>query len=146
MPLDYGSRSISAGNNTPFIPLVTDNPSFKVAIIPVDGRNEEKPNPLDGSEQILAIKIGDTIKGDILNGNSKKTSRVIGKVLEIQRSNGAISAYKVLNQRGDDVLVDPSTAVKIELHGDTNMSNVNTNAVSESNNYIMLYEEWKSKR
>ena len=44
MPLDYGSRNLVAGNNSPYIPLVTDNPAFKVAIIPVDGRFEEKPN------------------------------------------------------------------------------------------------------
>jgi hypothetical protein len=142
MPLDYGSRNLISGNNTPFIPLVTDNPSFKVAIIPVDGRFEEKPNPKDGSKGILAIKIGDTVRGEVLSDLKKSGKRVIGKVLQIQQRGGEIAAYKVLDQRGDDVLVDPTTAVKIDLHTDSDAGNVNTNPVVESRN-VLLYEEWK---
>lgn len=144
MPLDYGSRNLISGNNTPFIPLVTDNPAFKVAIIPVDGRFEEKPNPKDGSKEILAIKIGDTIRGEVLSNLKKSGKRVIGKVLQIQQNNGEISAYKVLDQRGDDVLVDPTTVTKIDLHSDSDSGNVNTNPVIESK-HVMLYEEWKAQ-
>ena len=142
MPLDYGSRNLVSGNNSPYIPLVTDNPAFKVAIIPVDGRFEEKPNAKDGTEEIESIKIGDTIRGEISSQTNKRGKRVLGHVIQIEQENNNITAYKVITRDGENCFIDPSTATKIDVRPDSGLGGYNPNPVVESRN-VLLYEEWK---
>jgi hypothetical protein len=144
MPLDYGSRNLVAGNNSPYIPLVTDNPAFKVAIIPVDGRFEEKPNAKDDRRQQEEIKIGDTIRGEILSGTAKKGKLVLGKVLQVERAGGEITSYKIITQRGKELEVDPTSAYRLDIHATSNNGDVNTNPPTMfRESRVMLFEEWK---
>ena len=49
MPLNPNSRNITAGGSSPYIPLITNNPSFQVAIIPLNVSMEQKPIQNDDS-------------------------------------------------------------------------------------------------
>lgn len=142
MPLDGARRHIATGSQSPAIPLITNNPVFQVGIIPLDGRMEQKPNQKDDTAQQLSIKIGDTIRGEEVSQTRKKGAAVIGKVLQVQLEDGAVSAYKIITQRGKEVFVDPSTSTKIKLHGDFVLPTVpNTNGAMEHR--VVLFEEWK---
>jgi len=144
MPLDYGSRNLVAGNNSPYIPLVTDNPAFKVAIIPVDGRFEEKPNAKVDRKKQEEIKIGDTVRGEVLSGTEKKGKQVLGKVLQIKMNGGEITSYKIISQRGKEMEIDPTSAYRLDIHVTGNKGDVNTNPSSMfRESRVMLFEEWK---
>jgi hypothetical protein len=140
MPLDATSRSISAGSQSPYIPLITNNPAFQVEIVPLDGRMEQKPNQRDDTKQQLSIKIGDTIRGEEVSETRKKGRAVLGRVLQIEMEDGAVAAYKIITQRGKEVFVDPSTSTKIKIHGEALPGAPNTNAAMEHR--ILLFEEW----
>ena len=142
MPIDYGSRNIIAGGSSPYIPLITNNPAFQVEIIPLDGRLEQKPNQKNDTQQQLAIKIGDTIRGEVTSNTRKVGEKVLGRVLQIQQEDGEIVGYKVITKRGKEVMVDPTTTTKIQVHGESLPGSPNTNANFESR--VMLFEEWKA--
>jgi hypothetical protein len=149
MPLDYTSRTISAGGSSPYIPLITNNPAFQVKIVPLDGRMEQKPNQKDDGQQQKAIQVGDSIRGEELSREEKSGERVMGKVLAIEVENGAITSYKVITSRGKEVLVDPSTAVKIDLHGEDPEPTSAPQTQLEKyypKESVKLYEEWRFDR
>lgn len=132
MPVTFSGRSINTGNLSPMIPIVANNPAFTVKIIPVDGRFEQKPNQKQDAQQQLAIKIGDYIRGEELSKTRKDGRLVAGKVLQVLKNNQDIYAYKILDSKGKEVLVDPSTAGK---EGDQSI-------VGANESYVLTYESW----
>ena len=114
MPITISNRNVGSGNGSLMTPILANNPAFKVEILPVDGRLEQKPFAKDGSREIEAVKVGDAVQGQIVN--SKDT--VKGKVLQINRQNGEIVSYKVLDKDGEDVLLDPTTVTRYSDHGE----------------------------
>jgi len=113
MPITISNRNVGSGNGSLLTPILANNPAFKVQILPVDGRFEQKPGGKDGSAQIDAIKVGQAVRGQILS--SKKS--VKGKVLQINRQNGQIVSFKVLDKDGKEELLDPTTTVKFAEAG-----------------------------
>lgn len=146
MPLNPNSRNITAGGSSPYIPLITNNPAFQVAIVPLNGAMEQKPNQKDDSGQQAAIKVGNTIRGNEVRTGEDEGSRCIGKVIAIIEEDGNIVGYKILGQNGKEVVIDPTTAVKVQLNGD-DPAPVSAQQ-TQLENYtpsqkILLYEEWK---
>lgn len=113
MPINISNRSVGSGNGSLMTPLLANNPAFKVEILPVDGRLEQQPSSKDGTTQIEAIRVGQAVRGQILS--SKK--HVKGKVLQINRENGEVVSFKVLDSDGNEVLVDPTTTLRYDEHG-----------------------------
>jgi hypothetical protein len=143
MPVAISNRNIGSGNGSLMVPIVANNPAFKVEILPVDGRLEQKPFAKDGSSTINAIKIGDGVRGDVVN--SKET--VEGKVLQINRQNGEIVSYKVLTADGDEVLLDPTTTDKYIEHGEeveagAGIEVSNTGPRFEESHKVLGYDKW----
>jgi hypothetical protein len=144
MPITISNRNVGSGNGSLMTPLVANNPAFKVQILPVDGRLEQKPFAKNGSEEINAIKVGNSVRGDVVN--SEKS--VKGKVLQINRQNGEVVSYKVLTDEGEEVLIDPTSAVKYIEHGEeveaTGGIDVNKAVPKISNESlrVMSYENW----
>ena len=144
MPITISNRNVGSGNGSLMIPLVQNNPAFSVALLPVDGRLEQKPGAKDGSAEINAIKVGDAVKGNILN--SKKS--VEGKVLQIIRANSEVTSYKVLTKSGEEVMIDPTTAEKFADHGESEDivggvdANKFPNGVSNESSQVLSYNNW----
>ena len=142
MPITISNRNVGSGNGQLFVPLVANNPAFKVEIIPVDGRLEQKPFAKDDSGAINAIKVGQTIRGKIVNSDKKVT----GKVLQIQQENGQITAYKVLT-KGKEVLVDPTSATKSPEHGEDfeTVGGIDANQLTNgvpNESHVLSYSSW----
>ena len=149
MPLDYSNRTISAGGASPYIPLITNNPAFQVKITPLDGRMEQKPNQKSDRAQQEAIKIGDTVRGEELSGTRKSGKRHIGRVIAIDTEDGAITSYKIINTKGDDIFLDPTTTVKMDVHGEDPLAPSAPQTQLENyspENGVMLYEDWKNSQ
>jgi len=146
MPLDYTSRNMSAGGASPYIPMITNNPAFQVEIIPMDGRLEQKPGQAKNNNDANTIGVGDTIRGETLSGTSKKGEKVIGKIVAVETDNNTVTGYKILDKSGKEVVVDPSTATKMELNGEDPLPSAQQVQLENytPQNYILLYEEWKS--
>ena len=147
MPLDYTSRNIVAGGASPYIPLITNNPAFQVKITPLDGRLEQKPNQAKDTAAENKIKIGDTVRGEEVSQTKKRGERAIGRVIAIEMEDGVITGYKVINQKGDDMMLDPTTTIKMDLHGEDPIPSTAPQTQLESylpGNSVMLYEEWKT--
>ena len=145
MPLNPNSRNITAGGSSPYIPLITNNPAFQVAIVPLNGAMEQKPNQKDDSGQQAAIAVGNTIRGNEVRTGEDEGNRCIGKVIAIIEDGGSITGYKILGQNGKEVIIDPSTAVKVQLNGDdpAPMSAPQTQLENYTpSQKILLYEEW----
>lgn len=117
MPITLTGRNINTGNLSPMMPIVNDNPAFKVAIIPVDGRMEQKPGAKPDSAQQASIKIGDYIAGETVRDGREKGRKVAGKVLNVLKNGQDIYAYKILDADGEEVLVDPTTVAKENKNG-----------------------------
>jgi|GEM_PF-1676913 hypothetical protein len=134
MPITFAGRSISTGNLSPMIPIVTNNPAFKVAILPVDGRYEEKAGlqKSDNKEQ-AAVKIGDHIAGEVVSDTKKKGKKVAGKVLQVLKNNQDIYAYRILDTEGDEVEVDPTTVI---------IQDPNSHQGDANESYVLTYENW----
>ena len=146
MPLDPGSRTITAGGASPYIPLITNNPAFQVKIVPLDGGLEQKPNQKDDRSNQEAVKIGDVIRGEEVSGTKKRGKGVLGRVLQVDMNGGEIVSYKVITQRGKQVLVDPTTATKIDLNGED--PEPSSGPQTQLEGYeptakVLLYEQWK---
>jgi len=145
MPIAISNRSISNGNGSLMVPLVANNPAFKVEILPVDGRLEQKPFAKDGSNEVNAIKVGNQVRGHIVNGGDE----VKGRVLQINRQNGQVVSYKVLTTGGEEVLLDPSTTDKFIGHGEEvdviggiDVNDLPTNGVPNESHRVMSYSSW----
>lgn len=117
MPLTLTGRSINTGNLSPMIPIVSDNPAFKVAIVPVDGRMEQKPNAKSDSAQQAAIKIGDYISGETVRDSRESGAKVAGKVLQVLMNAQEVYAYKILDADNQEVLVDPTSVTREDKNG-----------------------------
>jgi len=149
MPLQPGSRNVTAGGSSPYIPLITNNPAFKVAIVPMSGNLEEKPRQKDGSTQIEAIKIGDIVRGEELSRTKKRGKQLLGRVLQVNMENKQIVSFKIMTQRGKDAFLDPTTVTKIEVNGDDPlpMSAPQTQLEGyEPQEKVLLYEQWMYTR
>ena len=133
MPITLTGRSINTGNLSPMVPIVANNPAFKVAIVPIDGRYEEKAGlqKSDRAEQD-AVKIGDYIAGEVASDTKKRGKKVAGKFLQVLKNNQDIYGYKILDGTGNEVVVDPTTAVKQDHNGQA--------GANES--YVLTYESW----
>lgn len=145
MPLEPGSRNIVAGGASPYIPLVTNNPAFQVEIIPMDGTLEEKPRQKDGRKEIESIKIGDIVRGEEVSRTRKRGKQVLGRVLQVNMEDGGVVSYKIITQRGKEVLLDPTTATKIDVNGEdpSPMSAPQTQLEGyEPTERVLLYEQW----
>jgi len=149
MPLDYTSRNIAAGGASPYIPLATNNPAFQVEIIPMDGRLEQKPDAKSGAGQISAIGVGDTIRGEEVSGTREKGKRAMGRVVAVEKDNESITGYKILGANGKEIIVDPSSAVKVDVNGEDPVPTAQQTQQLEKytpQNRVMLYEHWKMSR
>ena len=133
MPITLTGRSINTGNGSPMIPIVANNPAFKVAIVPVDGSMEEKPRAKPDTAEQDAIKIGDYIYGETVSDTREKGEDVSGKVLVVLQSGQEISGYKILDKNGKEVIVDPTTAVRDNHNGQ--MDDV-------VERHVLSYENW----
>jgi len=125
------------------VPLVTNNPAFSVKIVALDGSMEQKPNQRNTANP-EAVKIGDTVRGEVLSKTKKRGENVIGRVLQVELEDNAVASFKVITQRGEEVHLDPSTVIKLDTHKEGPAGSPDTNAAFE--NRIMLYEEWKASR
>jgi hypothetical protein len=115
------------------IPIVANNPAFKVAIVSVDGALEEKPRAKSDAAQQDAIKIGDYIFGEELSDTREKGKEAAGKVLVVLQSGQEVSGYKVLDKNGKEVIIDPTTAVRDNHNGQMD-------DVVET--HVLSYENW----
>ena len=145
MPLNYTSRNISAGGASPAIPLITNNPAFQVKIVPVDGSMEQQPNQKNAAQDATNIGVGDTVRGEEVSQSRKDGERVMGKVVAVITNNGSITGYKILSGKGKEVVVDPTTAIKVELNGEDPIPSAQQVQLEQytPENKVMLYEEWK---
>lgn len=145
MPITISNRNVGSGNGSLMVPLVANNPAFKVAILPVDGRLEQVPSAKDGSNEINAIRVGNEIQGEVVNGGKK----VSGKVLQINRQNNEIVSYKIIDKDGEEVMVDPTTAVKSDTHGEevATIGGIDANppGVSNENYAVKSFDNWLSE-
>lgn len=148
MPLDYTSRNISAGGSSPYIPLITNNPAFQVKITAMDGRLEQKPNAKAGAQDATNIGVGDTVRGEEATQTREKGERLIGRVVAIITDNGNITGYKVLSAKGKEVVIDPTTATKVNLNGEDPVPSAPQTQLEQytPKNKVMLYEEWKQNK
>jgi hypothetical protein len=145
MPIAISNRSISNGNGSLMTPLVANNPAFKVEILPVDGRLEQKPFAKDDSTRINSIKVGDTVRGHgVNNGGAVK-----GKVLQVNRQNGQIVSYKILSEEGEEVLLDPTSTEKyfghgeeVDVTGGVDVNDLPTNGVPNESHRVLNYSSW----
>jgi len=149
MPLEPGSRNITAGGSSPYVPLITNNPAFKVAIIPMDGSLEQKPRSKDGRKEIESIKIGDVVRGEEVSRTRKRGKQALGRVLQVNMEDGGVVSYKVITQRGKEVLLDPTTVTKIDVNGED--PNPMTAPQTQLEGYepverVLLYEQWRSNQ
>ena len=114
MPITISNRNVGSGNGSLMTPILANNPAFKVQILPVDGRLEQTPYAKDGTIDIDSIKVGQAVRGQILS--SKKS--VKGKVLQINRKNGQVVSFKILDKEGKEELIDPTTTIKYAENGE----------------------------
>ena len=64
-------------------------------------------------------------------------------------NSGEIVSYKVITQRGKQVLIDPTTATKIELNGEDPIPTSTPQTQLEGYEptaKVLLYEQWKYNR
>ena len=141
MPLT-GQRS--SGNQ--FTPIVTNNNAFSVKIVPLDGGMEEKPNK-DVSQSKDKPKVGDTVSGEEV----KTEKKVVGKIVAIQTDDNHVTGYKVLNKDGEEVIVDPSTAVKHNTNDGSEVGSKSSNTAMESldtvlksSSLVKSFNEWST--
>jgi hypothetical protein len=130
MPINMTGRSISTGNLSPMIPVVANNPAFKVAILPVDGRFEQPNGVTDDREQQTSIKIGDYITGEVSSGTKLKGKAAGGQVVQVLKNNQEIVGYKIIDANGKDAIIDPTSAVKADHTERTNEM------------FVLSYESW----
>jgi hypothetical protein len=139
MPLT-GQRS--SGNN--FTPIVTNNNAFSVKIVPLDGKMEEVPNK-DVEKNKDTLKVGDMISGEEV----KTEKKVIGKIVAIETDDNHVVGYKVLDKDGEEVIIDPSTAVKHETNDGSEVGSKSSTNTSESSipvlkssSLVKSFNEW----
>lgn len=144
MPITISNRNVGSGNGSMMVPLIANNPAFNVAILPVDGRMEQKPFAKNDTAQINAIKVGNTVRGTVVNTEKD----VEGKVLQINRQNNQIVSYKILTGAGEEVLIDPTSASKKIEHGQDSevVGGIDYNdvpqGVSNESHRVKNYHSW----
>ena len=145
MPLS-GSIGQKAGGNS-FTPIVTNNNAFNVKIVPLDGSMEEKPNQQVDTKTPTIIKVGDMVSGEIIKDGGKR----IGKVVAVQKEGESIVGYKILDEDGEEVILDPSTTKKyITNDGGEDPTDSNRSVIGESfhptksSSFFPTFKEWSN--
>ena len=146
MPLSGGVGAKSSGNQ--FTPIVTNNGAFNVKIVPLDGGMEEKPNQKVDAQAKTKIKVGDTLSGEEVKTEIKN----IGKVVAIETEDNHIVGFKILNDEGEEVILDPSTVSKHDTNnGETLPNKQPAPAVGESfipesksSTLVKSFEDWSN--
>jgi hypothetical protein len=72
-----------------------------------------------------------------VSGTREKGEEAAGKVLSVIRAGQEISGYKILDKNGEEVVIDPTTAVKDNHNGQEDDSVIEANVLS--------YENWLSE-
>ena len=134
MPITSSGRSVNTGNGGNQIPIVGNNPAFKVQILPMTGALEQKPRGQSDKAEQDAIKIGDYIYGETVSDGRNPGEEAAGKVLLVIQAGQEVSGYKILDKDGKEVVIDPTTAVKDNHNGQSN------DGVIEAN--VLSYENW----
>lgn len=146
MPLSGGVGAKSSGNQ--FTPIVTNNGAFNVKIVPLDGKMEEKPNQKVDAQAETRIKVGDMISGEEV----KTERKIIGKVVAIDVDDNHIVGYKVLDDEGKEVILDPSTISKHNTNNGKDLPNkqpapaVGESVLlkSQSSMFVKSFEDWSN--
>jgi len=129
MPTGIANRNMGSGGlvGSEITTSLSGSSVFKVKLLSVDGRLEQKPFSKDDSSRINSIKVGDLVKGSPLG----KSGTESGRVLQINQANDEIVSYKVLTDDGKDILIDPTTITK----------NQESEQAHESS-HVMSYNSW----
>jgi len=142
MPLSGAAGQRSGGNQ--FTPIVTNNNAFSVKIVPLDGAMEEKPNQKVDAQAETRVKVGDMVSGEVVKSGEKK----IGKVVAIQQEDGEIVGYKILDDEGKEIILDPSTTNKFNKNdGSENpaeKSVVGESLSLKSSTFIPSFDDWRN--
>lgn len=146
MPLSGGIGAKSSGNQ--FTPIVTNNGAFNVKIVPLDGGMEEKPNQKVDAQAKTEIKVGDMISGEEV----KTEKKAIGKVVAIDIEDGHKVGFKILDDEGKEVVLDPSTVSKHDTNNGKDLPNkqpapaVGESFIpeSKSSTRVMNFEDWSN--
>lgn len=143
-------RSLSRSQGAFTTPIITNNPVFQVKLVAVDDRMEQR----GGNSEVMEDKIkrGDQISGTPTGENpNQKQRKRIGRVQNIIKdAHGNDIAYVITDEDGDQVKIDPSSAVFIDMH-DTGReaSSGEKNKMTESkkiSHQALLFEDWKASR
>jgi hypothetical protein len=146
MPLSGGIGAKSSGNQ--FTPIVTNNGAFNVKIVPLDGGMEEKPNQKVDAQAKTKIKVGDTVSGEEVKTEDKN----MGKVVSIEMEDNHIVGFKILNDDGKEVILDPSTVSKHDTNNGEDLPNKQPApavgesfiSVPKSSTLVKSFQEWSN--
>jgi hypothetical protein len=138
---------MASGGNPLITPIIANNPAFKVNIVPIDGRLEQKPGAKDGAAEQAAIKVGDTIKGEVLSQTREHGEHVVGKVVAIDQDNDQIIGFRVVTTDGEEVTIDPTTAQKAYTNGESTPNRYMEPDMDKQVDFVafesmMSYSEW----
>ena len=139
MPETVG-RSMGSGFASPAYPVVSNNPAFKVEIIPLDNRFEQKNNAKSNAGEMEEIKVGENIRGEIMHGTKKKGDTVEGKVVSIDKDDDTVLAFRIVTKDGEEVNIDPTTASKVDGHPEDFAKQDEPGNTYE--NRIMNFNQW----
>jgi len=107
------SRSIGSGFASPAYPIIANNPAFKVEMIPLDNRMEQKNSAKPNNKEMGEVKVGDMVKGQI--SGKEESKQVQGRVLAIDQENEEVLVFRVLTTDGEEVNLDPTTVAKVDI-------------------------------
>jgi hypothetical protein len=125
-----------------FTPIVTNNNAFNVKIIAPNSSMEDKGNATKNSRDTDKIKVGDMVSGEIIKDGGKE----IGKVVAILREEGEIVGYKILDDDGEEVILDPSTVSRQEQNTGSDpgktYSKQNESLELKSSSLVPNFNDW----
>lgn len=141
-------RAITNSQGAFVTPIVTNNPVFQVKLASVDDRMETKAG--NSNRMNDEIKKGDKIIGTPIGEKpGKKQKKRTGVVQTIFKdANGNVISYTITDEDGDQVKIDPSSAVFLDMHDTGREAGSGEKfTVSESlSGPAMFFEEWKTSR
>ena len=109
------SRSIGSGFVSPAYPIIANNPAFKIEMIPLDNRMEQKNNAKPNNKEMGEVKIGDMVRGEISGGTKEKTKQAEGRVVAIAQEDETVLTFRVITTDGEEVNLDPTTVSKVDI-------------------------------
>jgi hypothetical protein len=107
------SRSIGSGFASPAYPIIANNPAFKVEMIPLDNRMEQKNGAKPNNKEMGQVKVGDMVKVQI--SGEEKAKQVQGRVVAVDQEDETVLAFRVLTTNGEEVNLDPTTVAKVDI-------------------------------